>query len=405
MLATLAQPKYTTPINGLALALALLWLALVGATLVPGQDDFGIYRRGALAWVQSGDPYGALAGEAAPANTFIYPPLLALLLAPLAGLDEPTGQLLWFALNCAALLALVALCIRESGSRLAARYWGPVVLVAAIVPPTRLCLQLGQTGILIALLLVAGLALARRAPWATGLMLALAGLVKLYPGFMALYYLRRRPRAPLWWTAAGGLLLLGVSLAAQGSASYLGYAQRLTGGAFHPYAAEFNTALYGLWARLFVPSHYGIVVADLPWLARALGLAGGAAALGLCLWVGADSGGGLRARLQAGAWLCAMMLASPLNGVYNLTLLVFPLLAIAAALERAPSRAARNLTAVCVALACVPPLWSAWPPDLAVATRTGWLQVILTPPLFGTLGIFGLCLWLARRAGQPVGEE
>ncbi len=49
MLATLAQPKYTTPINGLALALALLWLALVGATLVPGQDDFGIYRRGALA--------------------------------------------------------------------------------------------------------------------------------------------------------------------------------------------------------------------------------------------------------------------------------------------------------------------------------------------------------------------
>jgi hypothetical protein len=393
-------------INTGALALALCWYILVGLTLTPGEDDFGIYRQGALSLVASGDPYLPVAdphavsadgrGVEVEANRFIYPPLLAQLLRPFALIDERTGQLIWFLLNGAALAGLIALCIQLSRSQLAARYWGLVALGTLIAPPTRLCLQLGQTGILLALLMVAGLALARRFPAVSGLALALASLIKLYPAFLGLFYALRRPRGVLWWTIGSGAAVLLVSLAG-GPETYLSYTQRLLTGSYHPYGGEFNTALYGVWTRLFVPNHFGIAVVDLPGLARALMVVGGIVVVALCARAGAAASEELAAGLQFGVWLCGMMLVTPLNGVYNLTLLLFPLLTLLRYLELYPDRRVRAWLVAATALVCVPPLWSTWWPALDTAVRSGWGQLFVTPPLYGLLAYFALCFLIARR--------
>src|SRR5204863_8401435 len=43
--------------NGIALALALLWLLLIGLTLTPQVDDFKWYWQGAHSLLATGDPY------------------------------------------------------------------------------------------------------------------------------------------------------------------------------------------------------------------------------------------------------------------------------------------------------------------------------------------------------------
>ena len=113
-----ARPRRPhTLINLGTLALALCWLALVGATLTPTLDDFKQYWQASVNLLQSGDPYattpepgsaGQTAGAAAAAITvYPYPPLLAYLIQPLGRLDHRQGQWIWFGMNCIALSGLI----------------------------------------------------------------------------------------------------------------------------------------------------------------------------------------------------------------------------------------------------------------------------------------------------------
>ena len=397
-------------INLGALILALCWFGLIAATLISDlpNNDFGIYRKGAISFVQSGDPYLPISGQDraippdqteddAAKNNYIYPPLLAYLLQPFTLLNERQGRLVWFVLNGAMLGGLIALSIRLSNSAFARRYWGLVALGTLIIPPTRLGLQLGQTGILLAFLLVASLALAHRRAGIAGALLAIASLIKLYPAFLGIYYALRRPRHVLWWSIVAGALIVGLSVVAYGITPYISYVQRLRAGSYHPYAAEFNTSLYGLWSRLFVPNHFGIQVANLPLLATILTALSGLGVLGLCFWVGAGAADDLAAQLQQGVWLCGMMLLSPLNGVYNLVLLLFPLLVVLHYLEQHPDREVRNWLILATALVCVRPLWSEWSPTLDNFVHVGWGLLLLAPPFYGLLLYLVLLVRLARR--------
>jgi Glycosyltransferase family 87 len=399
----------TTLINLGALVLALCWFGLIATTLIPDpdQNDFGIYRKGVISFLQSGDPYLPTSGQGATppgqaeddtvANNYIYPPILAYLLQPFGLLNERQGQLVWFGLNGAMLGGLIALSIRLSNSVFAHRYWGLVALGTLIIPPTRLGLQLGQTGILLAFLLVASLALARRRAGLAGTLLALASLIKLYPAFLGIYYALRRPRRVLWWCNVAGVLIVGLSVVAYGITPYISYVQRLRAGSYYPYAAEFNISLYGLWSRLFVPNHFGVQVANLPLLATILTALTGLGVLGLCFWAGASAADDLAAQLQHGVWLCGMMLLSPLNGVYNLVLLLFPLLVVLHYLDQHPDRGVRNWLLLATALVCVRPLWSEWSPALDTFVHVGWGLLLLAPPFYGLLIYLVLLAQLARR--------
>lgn len=380
----------TRLINWVALSLALLWVALIGLTLSPIVNDFQSYRLGALLIRSTGSPY--LAAPPADGVAYIYPPLFAYLMLPFAWLSIAAGQQIWFLINLGMLAALVAISVRASGSQLAQRYWGVTALLVVVAPPTRLNLQLGQTGILIGLALAGCFALGRRRPWLAGLLLAFAALVKVYPALLGGYFLLRR-RTVLAGALASGLAIVAISLALHGTDPYLGYVERVVFGFSYPYYAEHNVSLLSFWGRLLTPNDYGVALADAPWLARGLAFGCGAAVLAVCLWVSRGPAGPLGEQLRFGAWLAATMLLAPTNGSYMLVGLLLPLLAVLRYVEITQDRQARAWLVVGAALLCWPPAWTGWQPQLYNALHTRWGLLLLTPALYG----LALCFVLFAR--------
>jgi Glycosyltransferase family 87 len=396
------------PINLGAFVLALVWLALIAATLTPANDDFKQYWQASVNLLQSGDPYATTpepgsadqTGAASEAIVIFYPypPLLAYLIQPLARLQHWQAQGVWFGMNCLALSALIWLCIRLSGSLLARRYWGVVILGTLLAPPTRLSLQLGQVSIMLALLIVAGFALSRRRPVLAGVLLALGSLVKLYPGLLGLFYVSRCSRRVVWWAVASGALIFALSVLAYGIAPYASYLRKDLLSESYPYTAEFNISLIGFWDRLLSVSNYAQPLLVWPGLARTIAGALSIGVLAICLWAGGDSGDALARLLRLGVWICAMLLLAPVNGYYNLVLLLLPLLSALHYLERYPERRVSHVLIAATALICIPPGWTNAYPAVYDTLHRGAGLVLLTPAIYGLTIYLGLLALLVRRS-------
>ena len=400
----------TRRLNLITISLAVVWWLLIGLTMSPEVDDFRYFRQGALDQLQTGDPYTSLP-EWKPSATpqpdarpdkvvaYLYPPPLAYLIQPLALVSPRQGQIAWFLINSSALGGLIWLCIRLSGSALARQYWGLVVLGTLVAPPTRLCLQLGQLGILLALLIVGSFALARRHAAPSGLLLALVSVVKLYPALLGIYYIIRGPRRVVYWSAVFATALLALSVMFYGASPYINFVRKVLVSGYYPYAAEFNISLVGYWDRLLAASLYAVPLINAPVLARLMTVVCGIAVLGVCFWSTRSAGDQIRTHLQFGVWLCGMLLLSPINGSYNLVLLLFPLLVVLRYLELYRDHQTRNWVVVAGALICWPPAWTDWQPTLYNGLHIGFGLLVLTPALYGL--VLWLCL-LARLACQPL---
>jgi hypothetical protein len=400
-------------VNRIALVLALLWLLLIGLTLTPQVDDFKWYWQAGRSFSETGDPYRykddpaagiisqpqpapAPGAIVAPIFAYGYPPLFAYVMQPLGQLDYRTAQWIWFGLNTLLLGGLIALCMRLSGSTLARCYWGILILIMLVAPPTRLSLQLGQISILIAVMLVGCLALERR-PYLAGLLLASASWIKLTPIVIGVRYALRRPRSVLWWTIIAGLALLALSLLAYGVAPYQYFFESIVFGREYPYAAEHNISFYGFWSRLLARSLYAVPLLDAPTLVRSLTILSSVATLGLCIWATRAPSDQLGNQLVFCLWLCAMQLLSPSNGYYSLVVLLLPLLVVLRYLEQRPDRGVRLWLILGTALVCIPPTWSDWQPALYTTVHTGWGLLVLTPSLYGLLIYTILLAQLAHR--------
>jgi hypothetical protein len=393
-------------INRIALALAIGWLLLIGLTLTTEVDDFGLFRREAVDLLETGDPYATRGDPATPAGPddaaeraqrgVKYPPLFAYLFQPFGLIGHRAGQLIWFGINLLMLGTFIALCIRLSGSHLARRYWGVVVLGTLLAPPTRLSLQLGQVSILMALLLAAIGLFARRRSAIAGLLLALATLIKLYPALVGLYFLLRGPRRVAWWCLAWAVALTAMFVPFYGIQHYRTFADVVLSSANYPYAAEFNISLVAFWKRTLAPSLYAVPLLNAPLLARGLTVLSSLLVLGVCL-LARRHGDDENRLLEYSLWLCAMLILSPINGSYNLLLLLLPLLVIMGRLERAPDRRTRNWLIAGTALACFPPAWSDSLPAVYNAVHVGWGTLVLTPAFYGLAVYVGLLAWLIVR--------
>jgi hypothetical protein len=134
-----------------------------------------------------------------------------------------------------------------------------------------------------------------------------------------------------------------------------------------------------------------------PLLAQGLTILSSLLVLGVCLAVRRRSGDDEHRLLEYSLWLCAMLILSPINGSYNLLLLLLPLLVILGRLERTPDRRMRNWLIVGTALACWPPAWSDGLPTVYNAVHIGWGTLILTPAFYGLVVYIGLLAWLTMR--------
>ncbi len=205
------------PSTAIATALGVAVLALAGHAVVlavwPDAHtlliDLEVYRAGGR-FLLDGQPLYER-GVVLDLLPFVYPPVAAVLFAPLALLPIPVLKAVWTALQLA-LLAYAARCGARavgvpSGSPTAA----VVVLVTALatwLDPVRTTLYLGQVNIVL-LALVLGDLLGRRDSRWRGVGVGLAAAVKLTPLlFVGYLLLRRRYRAAA--TAVGTFAAAGL---------------------------------------------------------------------------------------------------------------------------------------------------------------------------------------------------
>jgi Glycosyltransferase family 87 len=170
--------------------------------LVEHRTDFTVYTEAGAASFDGRDPYTV---TNARGWGYLYPPLFAIAVAPLASLDPQWQVTIWFFIS----LALLALCYRETTLLVewlagaewladraehrptdAARLpeWIPWAAAIAAALPTLNCLQRGQVGVLQLYLLLLGfrllMAAAKPIAWRTvlsGVVFALAIVIKITP--------------------------------------------------------------------------------------------------------------------------------------------------------------------------------------------------------------------------------
>lgn len=178
--------------------------------------DFDVYRAGGRAVLDGRPLYDGLFHVYGIDLPFTYPPLSALVFAPLAALPTAAGFLGITVLNLLALVLTTVIVLRslagEAGrtpSRRTLWRWACLVLPAAVwLWPVTHTLEYGQVNILLMLFVVADLLLPVTR-WPRGVLVGLAAALKLTPAVFGLYFLVRRQ-----WREAATCLVSGVLFSA-----------------------------------------------------------------------------------------------------------------------------------------------------------------------------------------------
>lgn len=400
------------------LAVALLGLAAarVHQAVLLGiaeGDDFTPYWNGARSVSLGESPY-AWTREARPQELtdYIYPPLLALLLAPMAAQwDYATARWGWLGLNVVCLAAAAGLVWRATG--LTARGRPGLALVASLglVPSTLATLAIGQLSpvLLLALSLSYAALRAGHLGWA-GAGVAIAASLKSFPGLVAAYFLLRGQGRALGGCLVTAGLVAGVAVLLLGPGAYATYLAEVVPRQSRWFAGPFNVSLTGLWQRLFAEQAFTVPVAAANELARALTVASCAAvvaATAYAVWRGRT----VRASADAafGSLVVAALLVSPITGWYAVPLALVPLAVAAARVQADWPHGLRPLLLASVLLGvptefcdlasvqtyCLslgPERWGELP------WRHGWGTLLSAGPLAGLLVLWGLLLAQSRPA-------
>ena len=169
--------------------------------------DWGTrYRAGEDIWAKQ------QAGEVRPhkpRHSCNQTPASVELFVPLTLLDVQLASSIWLIAQLVFLVLALWLVAREVNPPLEAATVVIFIALGLIFRTVRALVLGGSLAATLLLLLVISWKFARRGqPAAAGLSLAIATLLKLYPGALAVYFLLRRRWSLLWWTA--GFFLLGV---------------------------------------------------------------------------------------------------------------------------------------------------------------------------------------------------
>lgn len=311
-------------------------IELLYAFSTPRASDLNIYLV-AAGRLNNGLPLYDLEGLRANqfSEWYKYPPLMAGLLRPLALLDVDTARNAWRVFLTLCLLGAAYMTIHtfnnhplslDSGQSPAPQ--PPVLPLAFLFAPTTIALlvltfvfrpaidaiNLGQPDPLILLLMVTTLAALRSGhPLLSGIPLALAVALKLYPGLLALYLLVKREWQALAGFAAAlaGWGLLGIFLASP--ADSITYATQVLPSTSGTTAWPANQTIAGFFARLFTDRFYRLepFPDDLELrslLLKIITYASAALVLGLTLWLSRKPAARSTAAYSLG--FCLVMTAS-----------------------------------------------------------------------------------------------
>ncbi|HET9167780.1 MAG TPA: glycosyltransferase 87 family protein [Actinospica sp.] len=166
--------------------------------------DLDVYRVGAQAWMHGRALYGPLPpitnGMLEP---FTYPPISAVVMAPLALMTNTAAGITMTAISLALFISVLALFLRSTKLALGARSWklaAAMLPLAVLVEPVRTTLAYGQINIVLMALVSFDLllpstsftVLGRRIGWPRGALAGVAAALKLTPMVFLLYFVARR---------------------------------------------------------------------------------------------------------------------------------------------------------------------------------------------------------------------
>ncbi|MBI5758942.1 MAG: DUF2029 domain-containing protein [Planctomycetales bacterium] len=184
-----------------------------------------------------------------------HPPPSVFLALPFALLDYPNAVLAWNVLSLLLLAASLHWLVRELGIPFKAWSVMPMVTILLLSNPFRQQVNQGQFNLLLLFLLLAiWLAARSEKAWLAGTLLAVATAVKLFPGFLFLYFLLRRD----WRIVAvgvTGVAVIGVAAGfALGWESYRTYVTEVLPQVNAYRGGWLNASLVGFCTRLFDPA-------------------------------------------------------------------------------------------------------------------------------------------------------
>lgn len=187
--------------------------------------DLQVYRAGGTAWAHGFPLYVAHFAQpvGGPDLPFTYPPIAAVIFSVLSVVPLPVAIAVVLLINLA---AFVTLCLISASRQYG---WGTLALVvglavaggSVLLEPVRQTLWFGQVNVVLGMLVAAD-CLLPRTRWPRGMLIGLAGAVKLTPVFFVLFFLPRRQWRPVFTAAASfvGSGLLGFVLAPSDTRTY-----------------------------------------------------------------------------------------------------------------------------------------------------------------------------------------
>ncbi|NMO00166.1 DUF2029 domain-containing protein [Gordonia sp. TBRC 11910] len=252
----LPSPPSARQIAEVAAGFAVLISCVAIGFAIPlwrGYIDLQVYRDGATMWLD-GDLYSVWAHVDGIWLPFTYPPLAAVVFAPLTVLSLPVAEAVVFLASIAALTFTLWLILRRIAPGMDRYRALAIVLGAAglsvFLEPVRENLSFGQVNIVL-MAMVTFDTLTRSRRWPRGVLIGVAMAVKLTPAGFLLYFLVKRDWRALATAVTAGIVATGVgwALAPDDSRRYWLHVVSDTSRIGQPFYAT-NQSLKGMLFRL-----------------------------------------------------------------------------------------------------------------------------------------------------------
>lgn len=394
-----------------AAALRSFVLAPLTGHLTGTYDDFQVYVDAGRAAGSGGNPYTGFSAATVVLHGFIYPPIVAWLVRPLALLPHWTAEVVWLWLGLGCIVAGSVIAART----LLPRSWPAVRLglcAAFLFVPATYNLWLGQANPIIFLMLALALrSWVRGEELRCGALLGVAAAIKVAPVVLIVLLVRRR-----WWRgvsamagAAGAMTLAGVVLLGPGvTATFL---RTVLPALNRDNGWVDNQTWNGILSRL--AEHATFTPAATSWAIHLGALVFGAAGLlGVAWAVGPGARPAEVRGAEFAAGIVAMLLAGSIAWISHDLHLLIPLFAGLGLLAARRGRGSRGLVvalgAATLGVGVLAPmlLEGSTTPGLLAASRTsGWwleLQLWSIPALTSAALLVALAAAVRRPAPRTL---
>jgi hypothetical protein len=260
-----------------------------------------------------------------------HPPTSVLLALPLARFDYPDAVLGWNIITVIAFLVATIIVVRELS--VSPRQLLPVLALLAFCHPLYGNIYQSQLTLPLTFLVTATWALERSNwPRAAGLLLGIAGSIKLFPAYLAVYYIARRQ----WQTVLAAVLsFLVLTLATAlllGVDTYFDYIYTVLPNQTKFRSFTYNLSIAGFWYKLFDPVAAAGLVEPLclsPALARWGTLVSSLTVSAIVAAQAYRAKTGVQRDFAFSTASTAMLLVSPVTWDFSLPLLLMPIVTIA----------------------------------------------------------------------------